>query len=139
GDEGGNQIAMVLANLGTHVEDALNRLDIIVRSMNNSKQRFQRMTQAEILSYTAIVMSAHGVNMALGINPGWQAFNVIISHVPGPRQPRYWDGARVEGLYPVSVAVDGAALNITLVGYDDHLEFGLIACRHAVPHMQKLL
>lgn len=137
--EGGNQIAMVLANLGTHIDDPLDRLDTIIRSMNNSKERFQRMSQAEILSYTAIVMSAHGVNMALGINPGWQAFNVIISNVPGPRQARYWDGAKVNGLYPVSIAVDGSALNITLVGYGDHLEFGLIACRHTVPHMQKLL
>lgn len=139
GSEGGNQIAMVLANLATHIADPLERLDTIVRSMNNSKERFKRMSQGEILSYLGIVMAAHGVNLALGVNPGWQAFNVIISNVPGPKEPRYWDGAKVTGLYPVSIPVDGCALNITLLGYADSLEFGLTACRHTVPHMQNLL
>lgn len=139
GSEGGNQIAMVLANLGTHIADPLERLDTIVRSMNNSKERFKRMSQGEILSYLGVVMAAHGVNLALGVNPGWQAFNVIISNVPGPKETRYWDGAEVSGLYPVSIPVDGCALNITLLGYAGHLEFGLTACRHTVPHMQNLL
>ncbi|HEU0198021.1 MAG TPA: wax ester/triacylglycerol synthase family O-acyltransferase [Nevskiaceae bacterium] len=139
GVEGGNQIAMVLANLATHIDDPLERLDTIVRSMNNSKERLKRMSQGEILAYLGVVMAAHAVNMALGINPGWQAFNVVISNVPGPKDVRYWDGARVDGIYPVSIAIDGVALNITLVGYHDHLEFGLIACRHTVPHMQNLL
>lgn len=137
--EGGNQVAMVLANLATQLSDPLERLDTIVRSVNNSKERFARMTQNEILSYLGVVMAAHGVNMALGINPGWQAFNIVISNVPGPKEVRYWNGARVEGLYPVSIVIDGSALNITLNSYANNLEFGLIACRRTLPHMQKLL
>ena len=137
--EGGNQVAMVLANLATHLDNPLDRLDAIIRSIQNSKERFSRMTQGEILSYLGIVMAAHGVNIALGIDPGWQAFNIIISNVPGPKEVRYWNGARVDGLYPVSIVIDGSALNITLNSYADNLEFGLIACRRRVPHMQKLL
>jgi diacylglycerol O-acyltransferase len=137
--EGGNQIAMVLANLATHIADPLERLDAIVRSIQNSKERFGRMSQGEILSYLGVIMAAHGVNMALGINPGWQAFNLVISNVPGPKEVRYWNGARVDGLYPVSIVIDGSALNITLNSYAENLEFGLIACRRTLPHMQKLL
>lgn len=137
--EGGNQVAMVLANLATHIEDPLERLDTIVRSVQNSKDRFARMSQGEILAYLGVVMAAHGANMALGLNPRWQAFNIIISNVPGPKEVRYWNGARVDGTYPVSIPIDGSALNITLNSYAGNLEFGLTACRRTLPHMQNLL
>lgn len=137
--EGGNQVAMILANLGTHLENPLDRLDTIVRSVNNSKDRFSRMNQGEIMAYLGLVMATHGANMALGLNPKWQAFNVVISNVPGPKEVRYWNGARVDGLYPVSIPIDGSALNITLNSYAGNLEFGLIGCRRTLPKMQKLL
>lgn len=137
--DGGNQVAMILANLATHLDDPLERLDMTVRSVNHSKERFARLSQGEILAYMSTVMAAHGANIALGINPGWQAFNVIISNVPGPKNPMFWNGAAVEGVYPVSIPIDGAALNITLNSYADNLEFGLIGCRRTLPHMQRLL
>jgi diacylglycerol O-acyltransferase / wax synthase len=137
--ESGNQVALVLANLGTHIADPMERLDTIVRSVQNSKERFARMSQGEIMAYLGVVMAAHGVNMVLGINPGWQAFNLVISNVPGPKDVRYYNGARVDGLYPVSIVIDGSALNITLNSYAKNLEFGVIGCRRTLPHLQKLL
>lgn len=137
--EGGNQVAMALANLATQIADPVERLQTVVRSMNESKQRFARMSQNEILAYLGVVMAAHGVNFALGINPAWQAFNIIVSNVPGPKEVRYWNGGRIEGTYPVSIVMDGTALNITLNSYAGNLEVGLIACRRVLPHMQKLL
>lgn len=137
--EGGNQVAMILANLATDQVDPLERLATIKRSVNNSKERFSRMNQQEIMGYISTVMAVHGVNMALGINPGWQAFNIVISNVPGPRETLYWNGAKVEGVYPVSIAADGMALNITLTSYAGNLELGVIGCRRTLPHMQRLL
>ena len=66
-------------------------------------------------------------------------YNVTISNVPGPRETRYWNGARMDGSYPVSIPMDGQALNITLSSYDGSLDFGLIGDRNAVPHLQRLL
>jgi diacylglycerol O-acyltransferase len=45
----------------------------------------------------------------------------------------------MDGTYPVSIVLDGQALNITLTSYGDDMEIGLIACRRTLPHMQKLL
>jgi len=62
----------------------------------------------------------------------WQSVAVryvIIANVPGPDKPTYWNGAKLEGLYPVSIPVDPVTLNITLLSYGDNLEFGLTACR----------
>ncbi|MBF6830399.1 WS/DGAT domain-containing protein, partial [Acinetobacter baumannii] len=80
-----------------------------------------------------------GLNLLTGLAPKWRAFNVVISNVPGPRQPLYWNGARLEGMYPVSIVLDHIALNMTLTSYRDQIEFGLIACRRTLPSRQRLL
>jgi diacylglycerol O-acyltransferase len=84
-------------------------------------------------------MAPAGFKMITGLMSGWQPFNVIISNVPGPRKPMYWNGARLDGMYPVSLPMDRIALNITLLSYDQNLEFGLTACRRTLPSMQRLL
>lgn len=137
--EGGNQIAMILANLGTHIADPANRLRVIKASVEEAKARYRQMTPEEILNFTALMMAPTGLNLLTGLAPEWRAFNVIISNVPGPKEPLYWNGARLEGMYPVSIALNQIALNITLTSYVDQLEFGLIGCRRTLPSMQRLL
>ncbi|MBL0229296.1 MAG: wax ester/triacylglycerol synthase family O-acyltransferase [Moraxellaceae bacterium] len=137
--DGGNQITMILANLGTHLADPMARLNIIHRSVKNAKDRFSRMSPSEIMAYSALVYSISGMNLMTGIAPKLQAFNVVISNVPGPKETMYWNGAELDGFYPVSIVLDGMALNMTLTSYVDSLEFGLIACRKALPSMQRLL
>ena len=136
---GGNQIAMILANLGTHICDPANRLRVVQASVREAKKRFSQMSPEEILNFTALSMAPTGVNLLTGLAPKWRAFNVIISNVPGPREPLYWNGARLEGMYPVSIVLDRIALNMTLTSYRGQIEFGLIACRRTLPSMQRLL
>lgn len=134
-----NRITMILANLATHKEDPLERLNLIRRSVQNAKQRFKRMTASEILNYSAFVYGPAGLNILSGAMPKRQAFNIVISNVPGPTEPLYWNGAKLDALYPVSIVLDGQALNITMTSYLDKLEVGLTGCRHALPKMQTLL
>jgi diacylglycerol O-acyltransferase len=137
--DSGNQVAMVLTSLATHIADPRERFDSIFRSMKNSKERFARMSQLETMNYLAVIMAPSSLNMATGIAPTWQPFNITISNVPGPKKTLYFNGARMDGTYPVSIVLDGQALNITLTSYGDDMEIGLIACRRTLPHMQKLL
>jgi diacylglycerol O-acyltransferase len=134
-----NRITMILANLGTHKEDPLERLKIVRRSVLNAKERFKRMNANQILNYSAFIYGAAGLNIASGLMPKRQAFNLVISNVPGPQEPLYWNGARLEALYPASIVLDGQALNITMTSYLDKLEVGLTACRNSLPKMQNLL
>ena len=134
-----NRITMILANLATHKDDPLERLQTIRRSVQNAKQRFKRMTSDQILNYSAMVYGPAGLNILSGMMPKHQAFNLVISNVPGPREPLYWNGAKLDALYPASIVLDGQALNITMTSYLDKLEVGLTACRNALPRMQNLL
>lgn len=137
--DSGNQVGMVLANLGTHLSDPAERLGVIRRSVKASKDRLSQMSPTDILNYTALLAGPSGLNMVTGLAPERQLFNVVISNVPGPKKTLYWNGARLEGMYPVSIPFNGMALNITLASYDDQLNFGLTACRRSVPHVQRML
>jgi diacylglycerol O-acyltransferase len=66
-------------------------------------------------------------------------YNLIISNVPGPRTTQYFNGMKLVGTYPLSIPIDGMALNITCNSYDDQMAFGLTGCRRTVPHLQRLL
>ena len=137
--DSGNQIAFFLANLGTHLAQPRERLRVIKASVDHAKQRFSSMQPGEILGYGAALMGPGLINMLVNPVPKRLPFNVIISNVPGPKAPMYWQGCKLEGMYPVSAIADGLALNITLTSRHDFLDFGLIACRRTLPHVQRLL
>jgi diacylglycerol O-acyltransferase len=137
--DSGNQVAFFLTNLGTHLADPAERLRVIKGSVDHSKRRFASMTPSEILGYGAALMGPGLLNMLANPRAARLPFNVIISNVPGPRSQVYWQGCKLEGMYPVSAIADGLALNITLASRDNSLDFGLIACRRTLPHVQRLL
>ena len=64
--------------------------------------------------------------------------NVAISNVPGPQFPLYLAGAKMLTYYPVSIAIHSVALNITVQSYNGSLDFGLTACRKAMPDLSRL-
>jgi hypothetical protein len=68
--------------------------------------------------------------------PSW---NLVISNVPGPQFPLYLAGARLEANYPVSVVTDGMGLNITVMSYRGHLDFGIVADREQMPDLWLLM
>lgn len=136
----GNAITFVLCNLATHLADPDARLEAITSSM--------RATKAVMADRPGLHLAAMGVLTAIGPSaltriPGSSSapppYNVIISNVPGPRERLYWNGAELEALYPLSIPTENQALNITCLSYADHLEFGLVGCRLAVPKLQRLL
>ena len=75
----------------------------------------------------------------LGLLGRFPPYSTVISNVPGPRQPMYWDGARLDGMYPASIVSEGVALNITLITYDKNVDFGIMACRRTMPQVQRLI
>ena len=69
--------------------------------------------------------------------PGRPTWNLVISNVPGPQFPLYCAGARLEANYPVSVITDGMGLNITVMSYCGHMDFGIVADRDQMPDVRR--
>lgn len=137
--EAGNNVGMILASLGTDRSAPESRLDIIKRSMQAGKDRFSQMSRPEIMAYSALLGMPLALSVGLGVARDVPMYNVVISNVPGPKKPMYFNGAKMEGMYPVSIVAEGQAMNITLNSYVDKMEFGVIACRRSLPSIQRIL
>jgi diacylglycerol O-acyltransferase len=139
-DAGGNMVGSILCNLATDIEDPARRLETISASMRGNKEVFSSLPRLEALALSALMIAPLGLSAVPGVVGSMPPpFNIVISNVPGARQPMYWNGARLDGNYPLSVVLDGQALNITLANNADNLDFGLVGCRSSVPHLQRLL
>ena len=67
------------------------------------------------------------------------ALNLVISNVPGPPVPLYCAGARMVAHHPVSVITDGVGLNVTVMSYEDRLDFGIVVDREMADDAWSLL
>jgi WS/DGAT/MGAT family acyltransferase len=139
-DETSNAVGTILCNLGTHLVDPEERLIAIRTSMRSAKAALKGLNQLQVTALSAAVMAPLG----LGLLPSVQSavrppYNLVISNVPGPKEPLYWNGARLEGMYPLSIPTNGQALNITVTSYAGDMEFGLIGDRRSLPHLQRML
>ena len=136
----GNSVAGIHASIATDVADAKTRLLTIRDAMRAAKDDFNRMP----VSVNRIINSVGMLAMMMmpkkeNTDPDRSTFtNLAISNVPGPKHKLYFHGAEMDGMYPVSVLAGDHRLNITVLGYDEHLYFGLVACPDALPHMQRV-
>jgi len=136
----GNSVAAVHAPIATHIADPKKRLLAVRDAMRDAKEEFNRLPLAlnraiSSLGMLAVMMLPKRENT----DPDHAAFtNLTISNVPGPRQKLYFNGAEMDGMYPVSVLASDQRLNITVLGYHEGLHFGFTACPDTLPSVQRL-
>lgn len=135
----GTAIGFMIADLATNVADPRERLEAIMRSTAAAKQQLASVP-SETLPLQAVALNGPYI---VGLIAGLQGHaptpaSVAISNVPGPREPLYFNGSRLDAIYPVSLLAHGNALNITCVSYAGTLNFGLIGARDTLPHLQRL-
>ncbi|WP_354702113.1 Putative diacylglycerol O-acyltransferase [Paraconexibacter sp. AEG42_29] len=141
----GNKISIMIAPLATHIADPVERLRFTHEAMKAAKDRHRALPAKALQDITAFIppaINARAARVALqmGTRQGMRPlYNVVISNVPGPPIPIYMAGAQLQHNYPVSVVTDGAGLNVTVLSYLDHLDFGLIADRDQMPDLQTLM
>ena len=138
-----NQVSGTVIDLATQVKDPVQRLAQIMagtRSMKAQMGSFGNLIPKDFPSLGSPWLLS-GLASLYGrskLADRIRIANVTISNVPGPQVPLYLAGAKMEGLYPLSIVVHGVALNITVQSYRGQLCFGLIACRRAVPDIAEL-
>jgi len=132
----GNRIMLMSAPLHTEEPDPVVRLQKTHESLLEMKERHKALP-AELLQDAnhfippAVFSRAARLTFTLSTSGtvGRPTWNLVISNVPGPQFPLYCAGARLEANYPVSVITDGMGLNITVMSYCGHLDFGIVADR----------
>ncbi len=139
-----NQVLFTLSRLPTDVAEPLPRLAAAQVAGQEAKNLFSDMrdlvtTNVSILGAPLVVTGLVRLwTGARASNYVWPFFNLVVSNVPGPRQPMYCVGAPATHYFPVSIPYHGCALNMTVQSYLDQLDFGLVACSKTVPDAQRI-
>jgi diacylglycerol O-acyltransferase len=135
----GTAIGIMVAELGTNVADPIERLRAIARSTAEAKHHLSGLPPEARTSYTLLINGPYIAALVAGLaGHAPIPFNLGISNVPGPTEPLYFNGSRLDALSPLSLLLHGNALNITCVSYAGTLNFGLTGARDTLPHLQRL-
>ncbi|MFV1991104.1 MAG: wax ester/triacylglycerol synthase family O-acyltransferase, partial [Acidimicrobiales bacterium] len=118
-----NRVSGLMAALPTHAEDPLDRLAQVHEAMLRAKDSFSAipadiLTDMSQLSPPGLSIRASRMatrmRIADRLNP---PINLVISNIPGARQPLYLEGSKLMNFYPVSTITEGIGLNITVQSY----------------------
>jgi WS/DGAT/MGAT family acyltransferase len=138
-DHLGNQIAILPVTLGHAGRDPLKRLLEVHESSAQLKEEATALSPDSVSFYTLAIQGAAQFVEMLGVGDALPPLgNVLISNVPGPREPLYLWRARLVASYPLSAIPPGLAMNITVFSYDGKFDIGLIAGYDAVPDIELL-
>jgi WS/DGAT/MGAT family acyltransferase len=141
----GNRVSTMAVAIPTNVADPLERLRDAHEAMRSAKEQHKAVPASLMQDATrfvppAIHARASRVTLRLSArNIAAPIFNVVISNVPGSPTPLYSAGARLLANYPVSAVTDGMGLNITVLSYEDRLDFAIVADREQVPDAWPLM
>lgn len=140
----GNRVSNLFTTLATDVADPVERLHTIHRVTAEAKE-MQRLlgtdTFASWVQYTPprpyawIVHQYSRRRLADHLRP---AINVVVSNVPGPREPLFAAGAPLVELYSVGPVLEGIGLNVTVWSYGDRLFAGVLSCRDTLPDPERV-
>lgn len=135
----GNQVAAMIAPLGTHIADPGERLKYVFESTSNSKaisnalgaRRMTEVSKVNPLLYMALgAQLFNRVSLAHRVMP----FNTVVTNVPGPPVHIYSAGARLESMALSLICLtDGLGIAHVVQSYVDEAYISFTACRDIVP------
>jgi hypothetical protein len=134
-------VSPMFVSLRTDVDDASEMLSSVAEATRGAKEDHNAIGAELLMDWTehaapatfALAARVYSrFNLADRHRP---IYNLTVSNVPGPTFPLYLFGARLVAAYPMGPVSEGAGLNVTVLSYLDHLDFGFLAARELVPDL----
>lgn len=131
----GNQVSAMVVGLGTHIADPVERLTYVHGEAENSKAMTHAVGARTLAEYSKLLPSAlAGLGARLYTQLGLaeqtsQAFNTVVTNVPGPRVPIYMAGAKLVVQYGTGPIYDGMGLIHPVYSYGDTIAVSFTADR----------
>lgn len=136
-----NKVSAMVTSLATNLEDPVERLLTIRTVTRGAKQEHDALGSDMIRSWAELATPGL-VTTAARLYSRYRLaelhrpmFNLLISNVPGPRVPVYFAGAQLVAAYPLGPISEGAGLNITVMTYAAHVDFGFVTSPNLVPDL----
>jgi diacylglycerol O-acyltransferase len=140
----GNKVSAMFAELPVEIDDPVGRARVVAESAVGAKGVHEIVGAATLqewaelaapVLYSRAIRAYAKLRVAERFHP---VMNLIVSNVPGPPFPLYLAGARLVALHPLGPIFDDCGLNVTVISYLDHIDFGFIACTELVPDLDRL-
>jgi len=131
----GNEFGLVFATLPIGERNPLARLYAVHHDMERLKHSSQAIVALWLLTAMGLLP---GVVENVAIELFTSKASVVISNVPGPRQPLYIAGARIEQQFFWVPQAGSIAVGISLLTYDGRVHFGFAADRNLIPEPREL-
>ncbi|MEO9180714.1 MAG: wax ester/triacylglycerol synthase family O-acyltransferase [Acidimicrobiales bacterium] len=140
----GNQISGMLVALHADIADPVQRLRAIAKDSARTVG-VQRQSRAKMFKEMPQMLGPLALSLGGKIMYSLKLFdrlppvaNLMVSSVPGPPVPLWLSGHRVASAAPVGPLLGAISLNITVLGFEQNLEFGLLASAAVMPDLVSL-
>jgi WS/DGAT/MGAT family acyltransferase len=128
----GNRISFLFVDLPCDEPDPIRRMRAIHMAMSDRKSRGEPQGGDSVLK--AIGYAPHRLQHVVSrLMASPQAFNLVVSNIPGPSGPLYMLGCALEEVYPVVPLAERHAISIGLTTIGDGAFFGIYADPEALP------
>ena len=133
----GNRVSAMMAPLPVGIEDPVERLDTIVRSMGNLKASRQAVGATLLTELTAFAPPTIAAQAAR-LQPRQRFFNLVVTNVPGPQFPLYVLGRELLSVFPMVPLARRQALCVGIMSYNGEINFGLVGDYDTLPDLNSL-
>lgn len=129
----GTRAGLMFTALGTDIADPADRLAAVKSAIDGAKRQFGTLSPDAVIGYGLATTVPWILGLRAGRTGTAASHPMGISNLPGPRNPLYWDGARLTSMYPISLLMHGNSFNVTCTGYDGGLYLGILAAADTLP------
>ena len=139
GDQLGNAVAMLLADLPVSEPDPIERLRKVIGITTELKKESNQTGGAALLEDISDLTTKHLVSQLYKAAMELRSYNLIITNVPGPPVPLYMLGAQMKAIYPMVPLMRNQNLGIALFSYNGGLHWGFTADWESFPDVHQFV
>jgi diacylglycerol O-acyltransferase len=141
GDHGGfgNQVSATVTDLPVHVADPVERLAAVRAEQDSLKASHEAMIGQALVTlggYSVYPLASWLVRKAFSLRQ--REIVTVTTNVPGPREPLYWMGRRLEEIIPYVPIASMVRTGISIFSYDGTVTFGITGDYAANPDLDVL-
>jgi len=132
----GNQFGLVFLDLPIGIENPVARLYAVRANMNALKGSYQPVLALGLL---AAMGSGPKLLQETLLTILARNATAVMTNVPGPQQPLYMAGARIDSLMFWVPQSGDIGMGVSILSYDDRVQFGVVTDRGLCPDPERLI
>ena len=133
----GNRISFMFVELPCDEPDSVRRLELVHAGTSQRKESHEPEQSDAVLQAAGYLPRVLQRLMSRAVASPL-LFNLVVSNIPGPREPMWMCGLELEESFPIVPLADRHAVSIGMTTIKDDACFGLYADRKTLPDVDRL-